>query len=223
MKRIFLILAALLPVMCAAQQAKYVDFFPEGDNVIITYHLTDDASTITVFLSEKGGEWKALNQVSGDVGNNVPAGDKRIVWNVFKEKPKGITEDVRFAVVPNYEKPSTSNLPADFPKYNTVISGNKAYGAEKYNYKKQYAGDIRKGTWASATDNISYDIVIYEYDFITGETTELKQFHWEGRVSRKEPSGMAVGVSFPVVKEPAHRLNVDKKGRVYLDKTLIAD
>lgn len=216
-------LATFLPLFCQAQRVQYVDFYPEGDNVVITYHLTDDASTISVFLSENGGEWRQLNQVSGDVGYNVSAGDKRVVWNVYKEKPKGISENVRFAVVPNYENPSLDNLPSDFPKYNTVISKNKAYGAEKVNYSKQYAGDIRKGTWASATDNISYDIVVYEYDFITGETNEVKTFHWSGRVARKEPSGSAVGVSFPVVKEPALRMNVDKKGRVFIDKTLVAE
>ncbi len=223
MKKILIIIASLIPLICSAQQAKYVDFFPEGDNVVITYHLTDDASTITVFLSENGGDWKDLKQVSGDVGENVPAGDKSIVWNVFKEKPTGVTDDVRIAVIPNYKDPSIDNLPEDFPQYNTVIRGNKAYGAKQKNYSKKYAGDIRKGTWASATDNISFDMVVYEYDFITGETTLIGYYPWQGRVSRKEPSGDAARVSFPVVKIPDFSMSIDKKGRVYLGNSLILD
>lgn len=223
MKKVFFVLALLSTFLCHAQEARYVDFFPEGDNVVITYHLTADASTITVFLSENDGPWQALSKVSGDVGSNIPAGDKRIVWDIYKEKPKGVTDNVRFAVVPNYGNPSLSSLPYGFPKNNAVLGNNKAYGYEITNYKKQYAGDIRKGTWASATDNISYNIVVYEYDFITGETNELKTLGWSGRVARKEPSGSAVGVSFPVVKEPEWNLKVDKKGRVYLNKTLVSE
>lgn len=217
MKKLILFFAAVVPVLCVAQKTQSIDFFPEDDNVIITYNLTDDASTITVFLSENGGEWQQLNQVSGDVGSTVTAGDKRIVWNIYKEKPKGVSDNVRFAVVPNYQKPSLDNLPDGFSKYRTVIRGSKGYSAVKKNYKKQYAGDIRKGTWASATDNISYDVVIYEYDFITDEVKEIDSFSWSGRVARK---GKPMG-DFPVVEEPSHRMNIDKKGRVCIDKTVV--
>lgn len=221
--RKFLILAFLLPLFCQAQQTTNVDFFAEGDNVIITYDLDDTASTISVFLSENGGDWQQLSQVSGDVGENIPAGNKRIAWNIYKEKRKGVSDNVRFAVVPNYTKPSKETLPDSFPKYGTVIKGHKAYTTKEKNYKKEYAGDIRKGTWASATDNISFDVEIYEYDFITNEVKLIDSISWSGRVARKEPSGAAVGMSFPVVKVPPFSLNVDKKGRVCLDKRIIAN
>lgn len=223
MKKLIFALAVALPVLCYGQRAQVIDFFPEGDNVVVKYQLTEDASTISLFLSESGGDWQRLEHVSGDVGSNVSAGDKSIVWDIYKEKPKGVSDNVRFVVVPNYVEPSRDNLPPNLPKYNIVFRGNKAYYADRVNYKKEYAGDIRKGTWASATDNISYEIKIYEYDFITGETTLLDSFGWSGRVARKRPSGDALGFSFPVVTPPDNKMNIDKDGHVCIDKRIIVN
>lgn len=221
--RFLSLLAVLLPLICQAQTTRNISFFTEGDNVIITYDLDADASSITLFLSENDGDWQQLSQVSGDVGENILAGNKRIVWDIYKEKKKGVSDNVRFAVVPNYTKPSKETLPDIIPQYGTVIKGHKAYTTKEKNYKKEYAGDIRKGTWASATDNISFDVEVYEYDFITKDVRLIDSISWSGRVARKEPSGAAVGISFPVVKVPPFRLNIDKKGRVCLDKRIIAN
>jgi hypothetical protein len=223
MKRIIIVFMAIMPVLCMAQRVQSVDFFPEGDNVVITYKSIDDATTMDLYLSENDGDWQKLNHVSGDVGANIPAGDHRIVWDIYKEKPKGVSDNVRFAIVPDYAGPAEEDLPKGFPYYNSVIRGNKAYGASRENYSSKYAGDIRKGTWASATDNISYTLVVFEYDFITGEMKQIYSTDWSGRVSRREPSGHAVGYSFPVVKQPSHRMKIDKKGRVCLDKTVIVE
>ncbi|MDE6854069.1 MAG: hypothetical protein K2J38_03335 [Muribaculaceae bacterium] len=223
MKKLIVALVAVLPMLCQAQRAEVTDFFSEGDNVVVKYRLTEKAATISLFISENGGEWQLLEQVSGDVGSNVTEGNNSIVWDVYKEKPKGVSGKVRFVVVPDYVRPSTDNLPSGLPSYNIVLRGNKAYYTRKTNYSSTYAGDIRKGTYASATDKISYNIEVYEYDFVTGEETMLESFGWSGRVARKQPSGDAARVSFPVVTPPNHRINIDKEGRVCLDKRIIVN
>ena len=134
MKRLFLALAATLSFIGYAQNVSNVDFFPEKDNVIVTYSLARPTSSISLFFSRNGGDWVQLNQVSGDVGNNVQPGNKRIVWDIYKEMPEGIADSVNFAVVSDYMEPTVETLPEKFPKENTVIRGNKAYGAKKINY-----------------------------------------------------------------------------------------
>ena len=221
MKRFIITFLITLPLLSNAQTVKNVEFFPEGDNVIISYTLTDNASTINLFLSQNGGEWEQLNEVSGDVGNNIPSGDKRIVWDIYKEMPKGISDRVSFAVVPNYSKPSAEQLPSNFPKGNMVIRGNKAYGVAQKNYSKEYAGDIRKGTYASATDKISFTIEIYEYDFITKEMSKIDSFGWSGRVARKKPYGDARFTRFPIEEIPQFRLHSDNSGFVCIDNKIV--
>lgn len=192
----------------SAQEADNVQYRTEGDNIIVTYDLSAPAH-ITLFLSEKGGDWTILDKVSGDVGPGVDAGQRSITWDVFAERPKGITGNERFLVKPNWREPSMDNLPNGWSAYGTVINGTKAYTVYKSNYTAHYAGDFRKGTWASATDNITFDAYLKEYDYMTGKTRDIFIEHWTGRVARKDSS---MGD-----KIPSYRLSVDKKGNLRLD------
>lgn len=226
MKRIITGLMAAFALLANAQQVSDVDFHQDGDNIVVTYDLSAPANTITLFLSEGDKDWEELTQVTGDVGANIPAGHHSIVWDIFKEKKNGVTDNIRFVVKPNFEGATWSAVPSFFPKSNMVIRGNKAYGAEKEDYKKAYAGDVRKGTFASATDNVSFNMVVYEYDFVTSGMREINRYRWSGRVPRKVPVGSNSHISLSelgVQQEPAFELKMDKKGKIYLGRTLVVE
>lgn len=224
MKRLFLAFAATLSFIGYAQIVSNVDFFPEKDNVIVTYSLASPTPSISLFFSRNGGDWVQLKQVSGDVGNNVQPGNNRIVWDIYKEMPDGVADSVKFAVVSDYREPSKYNLPPELPNWSAVIRGYKAYVKKRTNYKSVYAGDIREGNWSSATDSISYSYDIIEYDFVTGESETIYSFGWSGRISRKElPGKVNLFHNFPVDKEPYYDLHIDNKGRVCLNKTVIVE
>ena len=56
-----------------------------GNNIEISYYL-DKVAHIEVFISENGGRtYKKITKVSGDIGELVSAGYKKIVWNVLEE------------------------------------------------------------------------------------------------------------------------------------------
>ncbi|OPZ97874.1 MAG: Serine/threonine-protein kinase pkn1 [Bacteroidetes bacterium ADurb.Bin408] len=82
-----------------AQNVTNVDSRQEGKQIIITYTL-DESADISVYCSMDGGKTfgPALQQVTGDIGKNVPAGNKTIVWDVLSEVDKLQGENIAFKV-----------------------------------------------------------------------------------------------------------------------------
>lgn len=97
--RILSLLLILTGGSLRAQRVTNVDFAQEGNKVVVTYEL-DCQSTISVSVSQDGGRsyGPALQCVTGDVGRGVEPSRKRIVWDVLREIPAGISGDIAFKV-----------------------------------------------------------------------------------------------------------------------------
>ena len=99
-KIIYLFLTLILPLFLFAQTATNVIAKQVGNTVEVTYDL-DQPAQVTLLLSCDGGATysptpKAL---TGDVGDNVLPGHKKIVWNLLQEASEWDIEQARFKVV----------------------------------------------------------------------------------------------------------------------------
>jgi len=99
----FLITANLLVF---SQNVTNVQVEQIGMKVHVTYTL-DKTADITLHLSKDGGVTysEPLKQVSGDVGNNIPAGTHTIVWDVLAEKDKLVGDNFVFLVKSSIKNP----------------------------------------------------------------------------------------------------------------------
>ncbi|MCQ2323358.1 MAG: formylglycine-generating enzyme family protein [Paludibacteraceae bacterium] len=101
MKRRSLIIVCLCAVcgMAVAQKVSNVSAEQVGKNIVVSYDL-DKAATISVCYSTDGGKTysRPIKQVTGDVGKNVSAGHKQIIWNVLNEVEKLVCSNLVFKV-----------------------------------------------------------------------------------------------------------------------------
>ena len=82
----------------SAQTVSNVTAEQVGKTIHVSYDL-DKAADITLFLSTDGGStYMQLYRVRGDVGKDVPAGRKTIVWDVLAERESLKSDDVVFKV-----------------------------------------------------------------------------------------------------------------------------
>ena len=97
-KSVVLIICIVFPIGLAAQVYS-ADAQQEGNNIVITYILTE-RSDISVRVSTNGGKTfsSPLKSVSGDVGKNISTGQKRIVWKVLDEYESFSFSEVCFSV-----------------------------------------------------------------------------------------------------------------------------
>lgn len=89
-------------IVLTAQQISNLNFETVGKNIQIRYDLDgkmNELYDVTLFASQNEGSWEGpLHVVSGDVGENIGAGNgKLIVWDVLKEKDK-LTGNQRFKI-----------------------------------------------------------------------------------------------------------------------------
>ncbi len=101
MKRKLYILSFLVAFCAAlfAQNVSDVAFYQEGKNIVVTYSL-DKVANVSVQVSTDGGATYSapLKHVSGDVGKDVSAGAKQIVWDVLSEYDSFTGDNVVFLV-----------------------------------------------------------------------------------------------------------------------------
>ena len=105
MKNIYRIGLILLSVMCGfwahsfAQTVTNVTATQVNKTIQVSYDL-DKQADITLHLSTDGGKtYQQLSQVSGDVGKDVSAGHKTIVWDVLAERERLVSENIVFKVM----------------------------------------------------------------------------------------------------------------------------
>lgn len=183
-------LAAVLLFMlfcCHASTAQVVtdvDFHQQNEIITVNYTISGQAH-VTLFVSINDGDYISLPDATGDVGM-VTEGNKSIRWNMMTNYPGGIEATMSFYVKTNYKEPSLSDLPSGFSRYSSVIAGTKIYDTSIKDRTSRYVGDERKGTAASAIDQVSWSCHLLEYDTVTAQTRDLgKVFGWSGRVARK--------------------------------------
>lgn len=83
----------------SGQKVSNVEFFQSGKKVHVTYTLDKNAD-ISLYISTNGGrDFKGpLREVSGDVGNNVRAGNNIIIWDALAEMDEVVSDQVVFKV-----------------------------------------------------------------------------------------------------------------------------
>ena len=97
-----LILAVVLLLlacqMLAAQNVTNIVAEQVDNNIHVSYDL-DKQADITLFLSTDGGKsFTELHRVSGDVGHDIAAGHRTIVWDVLSERDRLVGEEFVFKV-----------------------------------------------------------------------------------------------------------------------------
>lgn len=201
------------------QTTSNVDFRQEGDNMLVSYKLSAQAD-IALLISIDGGIWQPLESVTGDVGKAIKPGLRKIVWDVFEDYPDGIHADVEFIVAPNLSTPSISQIPENLNASSPIISNYKAYWAKKSDYSSRYAGDVRRGTFASATDRWSFTLNVYCYDFLKKESSVVYTKSYSGTSMRKKPFGEYRSY-FRDEPQPACNLSINDNGQICIDKSPI--
>ncbi len=83
----------------SAQNVSDVAFYQEGKSIVVTYSL-DKVANVSLQVSTDGGVTYStpLKHVSGDVGKDVTAGTKQIVWDVLAEYDSFTGDNVVFLV-----------------------------------------------------------------------------------------------------------------------------
>jgi formylglycine-generating enzyme required for sulfatase activity len=88
-KATILIISILLVNLAFTQSITNISPKLEGQKIAVTYNLqSDGAANISLFISEDGGKTFTgpLKQVSGDIGLMQPGTNKKIIWDVLKER-----------------------------------------------------------------------------------------------------------------------------------------
>lgn len=219
MKKLLLLIMMCSGIVAFSQKTSNVDFRQVDDKVIVTYDLSSQ-SDISLFIAVDGGKWNLLESVTGDVGKGIRPGKKRIEWDVFEDYPDGIHGNVELLVAPNVGSISSNQIPATLHAENPVISDYKAYWTKKGKLTSHYAGDVRKGTFASATDQWSFTLEVYCYDFLKQESSIIYSRTYSGRSMRKQPYGEYRSY-FRDEPIPACKLSIDDNGRVCIDNTIV--
>lgn len=100
----FIVVFLALPFLNHAQNVENIRFRQENNKVIISYDLTGTKGGCyeidAYYSSGKGSNFYPIKSASGDIGDCIRKGkDKKIVWNVLKDKETGIVSNIRFKIV----------------------------------------------------------------------------------------------------------------------------
>ncbi len=102
LKFIFFLVSQILSFPLLAQTVSNVQAEQVGKQIVITYSLDKQADISVCYTTDGGKSFSApLKQVTGDVGNNIAAGNHTITWNVLEEVDKLIADDIMFVVIPS--------------------------------------------------------------------------------------------------------------------------
>lgn len=203
-KHVFLpALIAAAPFAATAQLVADVSYDEATREVNITY-TPGHQDPVRLLMSQDGGSWIELHDFTND-----PSGS--ISWNIFAECPEGV-RNARFRVQ-GFTTADISAIPTKpsglYSMPSGVVQGNRAYFLQT-STKKQYAGDLRKGTAATATDRVTVTANVYIYDFISEDWLELTDFDSQSvRVPRKTHNGL-----FPAPSIPSYSIYVSDGGSV---------
>jgi FKBP-type peptidyl-prolyl cis-trans isomerase len=102
MKKAFL--QIYLVVLCLSAQAQKVSNIraeQRGQDIVVLYSLeTSSACEVNLLVSQDSGStWSALLQnVSGDVGKNIAAGEKQVTWKVLEDREQFVGDKIKFKV-----------------------------------------------------------------------------------------------------------------------------
>jgi hypothetical protein len=149
MKRI--IVQIIVSVFCITAQAQKISNIraeQHGQDIVVLYSLeTTSPCEVRLFLSQdNGATWgSALKNVSGDVGENISAGEKKITWKVLEDRDRLVGDRIRFKVIAKYkgtmksrkdETHNFNNLP--FVKSEIKINPSPYRGNQNVFFNREY-------------------------------------------------------------------------------------
>ena len=106
-KAILQIFLALLCLSAQAQKVTNLRAEQRGQDIVVFYSLeTSSPCEVSLLLSQDNGTtWGSpLKNVSGDVGKNISAGEKQIIWKVLEEREQLVGDKIKFKVIANGKK-----------------------------------------------------------------------------------------------------------------------
>ena len=210
-----IITTALLAVSLGASAQLLVDAALKDDNETLEIVYTPGKDgPVKLLMSLDGGEWSELH-------NFTNSSNGTISWNVFKDYPSGI-KNARFRIsaYTDDDIKTISELPSGLRSLPSeyLIQSNFAYFLET-NQTSRYAGDLRKGTAATATDQVTVTAYVYVYDFINHQWSSLGEVGSESvRVPRKTHNGL-----FPKPSIPTFWLRTSSDDRVYVGSKQVSN
>jgi len=99
-KKFFAIILMLIVASSVfSQNVTDVESQQVGNKIEITYSLDKEANIEIQVSENNGGSFKTILNVSGDVGKNISAGCKKIVWDVLDERDKLQGNEIVFKVI----------------------------------------------------------------------------------------------------------------------------
>jgi formylglycine-generating enzyme required for sulfatase activity len=106
-KAILQIILLALGLTTRAQTISNFRMEQVGQQVHVYYTLISSSACEVQFMvsTDDGKTWSGpLTKVSGDVGKNIAAGEKQIIWRVLEEREQLVGDQIRFKVVANGKK-----------------------------------------------------------------------------------------------------------------------
>ncbi|MBO4403241.1 MAG: hypothetical protein J5792_06140 [Bacteroidales bacterium] len=198
----------------AAQNVTHISAQQVEKYIHVSYDL-DKQATVTLYLSTDGGRtYTELHRVSGDVGKNVTAGHKVIVWDVLAEREELVGDDILFKVkagnaetVMRKEQQKKVKTDNSLRKHNvpycTFFTLNSAYSPlPQWSYGFKMGGMKTAGWYISAMSNFNFagwgspfdDGGIYA---LTGESNTIRFSAQAGFVYRPcRPVSILFGVGY---------------------------
>lgn len=201
-----IVCSALLSVSIGASAQLLGDAYLSADNETLNIFYTPGKDgAVKLLMSQDGGEWVELHNFT-----NSP--DGKITWNVFVDYPEGI-KNARFRVSA-YSLEDISKIPSlpsglrALPS-ERVVHGNFAYFLEE-DKTSRYGGDLRKGTAATSTQQVTVTANVYIYDFVSQKWTRISNVASESvRVPKHTHNGL-----FPAPRIPSYSIWVAPDGTV---------
>ena len=162
-KTLILIISILLVNQLFSQSITNVSPKLEGHKIAVTYNLQSDAAAdISLFISEDGGKTFTgpLKQVSGDIGTIQPGTNKKITWDVLKERKilhgnnivfrvkaepiKGLITETTSFLTKNAKRDEVITLPSGL-QYEILVEGNGPKPTSTSTVKTHYRGTFIDG------------------------------------------------------------------------------
>lgn len=130
----------------ASERVSSVKAYQSGNNIVIEYDLAQDVAKIGAYISINEGGWRVIHSVTGDVGENIKKGKKKIIWDVISDFKEGFTySNVRFLV-----------YAIGVPRKNFIMVNGGFSTLPDYSYGLTYARVKRAGFYFSAMSNFKF-------------------------------------------------------------------
>ncbi len=171
LRYILLFCGVFISLRLSAQIVSNVRFEQDGNKVVVTYQLDEEAD-VSLRVSLDGGETFSdnLKEVTGDVGKDVKKGSNRIVWNALLEYEEMVENRVQFYVY--------AQLPQKNMWFNKILAqgylsagGEMTKGGMGYNITSSVGVRLRKNAYVGAEAGFHHLFNAMQYSYLGNDFT----------------------------------------------------